>query len=214
MRVPAEQRRAALTEAAMRVISRDGVRAASTRAIAAEAGMSLASVHYVFDSHDAVLREVISWVIAEERAAAASPLDLPEDVELVPLLRAGVAAYLALVQQDPGREQGMLELTHYALRHPAMADIAHAQYEQYYELAGDLLDHVADRAGVGWTVPVAVLARWIVAFTDGLTMQWLAAPDQAAALVQIDLIADALARLSEPAEPAGPTNPTDARSVL
>ncbi len=207
MRVPPEQRRTALAEAALRVISRDGVAAASTRAIAAEAGMSLASVHYVFASRDELLREAIALVIEEERVAAGSPLDLPDDIDLVPLLSAGISAYLGLVQHDPRREQGMLELTHYALRRPEMADIAHDQYTQYYALAGDLLAHVAERAGIRWTVPVDVLARWIVSFTDGLTMQWLAAPDEAAAHAQIDLIAEAVARLSEP------HHPTDARSV-
>lgn len=208
MRVPAEQRRAALIDAALRVISRGGVAAASTRMIAAEAGMSLASVHYVFASRDELLREVIALVVEEERAVAGAPLDLAETLDLVSLLRAGVAGYFGLVQQEPGREQGMLELTHYALRRPEMAGIAHDQYARYYALAGDLLDHVAERAGVRWTVPVDTLARWIVAFTDGLTMQWLAAPDEAAVRSQIDLIAEAVARLSEP------SHPIDARSVL
>lgn len=198
MRVPAEQRRTALAEAAVRVISRDGIGAASTRAIAAEAKMSLASVHYVFASRDELLREAISMVIAGERAVAGAPLDLPDDVELVPLLRAGIAAYLALVQADPTREQGMLELTHYALRRPELADIARDQYAQYFELVGELLGHLAERAGIRWTVPTEVLSRWIIAFTDGLTMQWLAAPDERAAQTQIDLIAAAIAAHADP----------------
>jgi len=210
MRVPPEQRRDALTRAAVRVISRDGVAAASVRTIAAEAGMSVASVHYVFESRDELLRAAIASVIAEERAAAGAPLDLPDDLELVPLLRAGVAAYLELVKADPSREQGMLELTHHALRNPGLADIARDQYHQYYELVGGLLDEVARRGGIRWTVPVEVLSRWLISFTDGLTMQWLAVPDEAAAETQLDLIAEALAARSEPAtdphDPEGTTH--------
>lgn len=54
-RLPVPQRRAALIEAALRVIARDGLAAATTRAIAAEAGMSLASLHYAFTSRDELI---------------------------------------------------------------------------------------------------------------------------------------------------------------
>ena len=137
-------------------------------------------------------------VIAEEREAAAAPLDLPDDLDLVVLLRAGVAAYLDLVKQDPRREQGMLELTHHALRNPELADVARDQYAQYYELVSGLLDQVAERYRVRWRTPVDVLARWMISFTDGLTMQWLAAPDDDAAQAQLDLIAETLAAQAEP----------------
>ena len=200
MRLSAEQRRAALAEAAVRVITRDGVGAASVRAIASEAGMSLASVHYVYASRDELLRAAMSLVIEGERAAAGSPLEaLPEERELEPLLRAGITAYLDLVRSDPAREQGMLELTQHALRNPELTDLARDQYAQYFALVGGLLGRAAERARVRWTVPVDVLSRWVIAFTDGLTLQWLAAPDEAAAAAQVDLFVEALARHPEPA---------------
>ena len=52
-RIPAAERRVALIEAGLRVVAREGLAAASTRAIVAEAGMSLASFHYAFESRDA-----------------------------------------------------------------------------------------------------------------------------------------------------------------
>ena len=51
-RVSAPSRREALIEAALRVMERDGLTAGTTRAIVAEAGMSLASFHYAFSSRD------------------------------------------------------------------------------------------------------------------------------------------------------------------
>ena len=51
-RIPAAERRAALIDAALRVVSRNGLAQATTRAIVAEAGMSLASFHYAFESRD------------------------------------------------------------------------------------------------------------------------------------------------------------------
>ena len=57
-RIPATERRAALARAALAVIARDGVHAATTRAIVAEAGMSLASFHYAVASRDELLRKI------------------------------------------------------------------------------------------------------------------------------------------------------------
>ena len=55
---PAPERRASLARAARTVIARDGLAAATTRAIVAEAGMPLASFHYAVASRDELLREV------------------------------------------------------------------------------------------------------------------------------------------------------------
>ena len=55
-RIPVVDRRTALVQAALRVVARDGVAAATTRRIVAEAGMPLASFHYVFASRDAFSR--------------------------------------------------------------------------------------------------------------------------------------------------------------
>jgi AcrR family transcriptional regulator len=54
-----EDYRLQLVEAAMRVISRDGVAQATTRRIAAEAGVSTASLHYSFRDKEELFAEVI-----------------------------------------------------------------------------------------------------------------------------------------------------------
>ena len=70
-RIPAAERRAALAAAARTVIARDGLAAATTRAIVAEAGMPLASFHYAVASRDELLRDVVELVVADEGTAAA-----------------------------------------------------------------------------------------------------------------------------------------------
>src|SRR5699024_6117672 len=56
VRIPVAERRGALLTAAFTVIASRGLAAASTRAIVAEAGMSLASFHYAFDSREELLQ--------------------------------------------------------------------------------------------------------------------------------------------------------------
>ena len=73
-RIPADQRRALLVQAALRVIAKQGVSGAATRAIVAEAGMSLASFHYAFRSHDEMMRELVAYVVDAESMALSTQL--------------------------------------------------------------------------------------------------------------------------------------------
>ena len=80
-RIPADQRRALLVQAALRVIAKQGVSGATTRAIVAEAGMSLASFHYAFRSHDEMMRELVAYVVdAESMASFAALRSAPNDI--------------------------------------------------------------------------------------------------------------------------------------
>jgi AcrR family transcriptional regulator len=65
----ADARRAELLQAALRVMSRDGIAAGTTRAIVAEAGMPLATFHYCFRSRNELLRELITLLTSQEQEA-------------------------------------------------------------------------------------------------------------------------------------------------
>jgi AcrR family transcriptional regulator len=195
-RIAAADRRARLAEAALAVAARDGLAAASTRAIVAEAGMPLASFHYAVPSRDELLRDVVGLVVAQEGEAAGELLN--DAVDVREGLRVALGGYLALVRRDPGREQAMFELTQYALRTPGLHDLPAEQYARYHAVAAALLEAGAARLGVRWTVPVADLARLLVVITDGTTLAWLADRDDAAAGRVLDLAADALAAFAVP----------------
>ena len=190
-RIPAAERRAALAHAARIVIARDGLAAATTRAIVAEAGMPLASFHYAVASRDELLRDVVELVVADEGTAAATFLETartPRDA-----IAKALTGYLDHVRSDPGNEQAMFELTQYALRTPQLSDLPAEQYRSYHALAADLLEAGASALHIEWSIPVPDLARLLVTLTDGLTLAWLADRDDAAALHTIDLATDALA---------------------
>src|SRR6187402_1088899 len=98
-RIPSSDRRALLVEAAIRVIARHGVAGATTRAIVAEAGMSLASFHYAFRSHAEMMRELVAFVVGAEVESVFKSLRLGRDIRAA--LRAGLQAYLDYVIADP-----------------------------------------------------------------------------------------------------------------
>ena len=195
-RIPAPERRVALVEAALRVVAQRGIAQATTRAIVAEAGMSLASFHYAFDSRDELIDELITTVVARETQAV-----LPEFIEgrdLRDLLEAGLLRYFEHLKADPQHEQAMLELTQYALRSPEHHPLALAQYQRYIHLAAHSLAVAAEQAGVVWRTPVDRAARVLIAFTDGLTLTWLVDRDDDAARAVAHAAADALSRMAYP----------------
>ncbi len=197
-RMPATERRVALAHAALAVVDRDGVHAATTRAIVAEAQMPLSSFHYAVPSRDDLLRDVVELVVADETDAALAGL-LADAVDVHDAMRRTLTAYLDHVRTAPGREQAMFELTQYALRTPDLDDLPAEQYARYHATAQALLTAAETHLGIRWTVPVADLARLVVTITDGITLAWLADRDDQAALTTIDLATAAIVPFAEPA---------------
>ncbi|WP_173924512.1 TetR/AcrR family transcriptional regulator [Agromyces sp. Marseille-P2726] len=194
-RIPAAERRSALIEAALRVVSRHGIAQATTRAIVAEAGMSLASFHYAFDSRDELIDELITTVVEREQQAVIP--DVVPGGDLREIIESGLHRYFEHLKADPEHEQAMLELTQYALRSPERHPLAVAQYARYAALAEQALEAAATSADATWRVPVATVARVLVAFTDGLTLTWLVDRDDDAARAVAHAAADAVSRMAD-----------------
>jgi len=195
-RMSSVDRRLALVHAALRVIATQGVSGATTRAIVAEAHMSLASFHYAFTSRDEMMRELIAFVVENETVAAFAGVDF--DHGLRTALREGLQGYFDNVKSDPGHEQVMFELMQYALRTPELEGLAREQYVRYRFAVVQLLAAAAERTRHEWTLPLDDVARLVVGYTDGLTLAWLADRDDAAASRVMDFAADSLSQLAQP----------------
>ncbi|WP_456549676.1 TetR/AcrR family transcriptional regulator [Blastococcus sp. SYSU D00813] len=183
-------RREALVEAALRVMGREGLAAGTTRAVVAEAGMSLASFHYAFASRDELLAELVRRVVGRELAAATAALDAAAG--LAGCLRGAAGGYLAHLEADPGAEQLMLELTLHAVRDPALRPVAREQYRAYAVAAATLLERAAAVTGTAWRAPVAEPARLLVTLVDGATTTWLVDRDTPATRATLDAGVDLL----------------------
>ncbi|MEU9343408.1 TetR/AcrR family transcriptional regulator [Streptomyces sp. NPDC048278] len=177
-RMPSAQRREQLTEAAIRTMARDGVAKATTRAIAAEAGVSLSVFHYCFESKQALIESVITTLtdhsVTVVREALRPRATLEETV------RAGFAAYWAHVRDRPDEHMLTYELTQYALREPGFEHLARRQYELYGTAYTELIEHLRGSSDLRLRVSVSVLARYLAAVTDGLTLNYLVLGDESA----------------------------------
>ncbi|MEU1167467.1 TetR/AcrR family transcriptional regulator [Streptomyces sp. NPDC005921] len=175
---PSAQRREQLTEAAIRTMARDGVAKATTRAIAAEAGVSLSVFHYCFESKQALIESVITTLTDHSVTVvreALRPRTTLEDT-----VRAGFEAYWDHVRDRPEEHMLTYELTQYALREPGCEHLARRQYELYGVAYTELIEQLRSSRDLELRVPVSVLARYLAAVTDGLTLNYLVLGDESA----------------------------------
>jgi AcrR family transcriptional regulator len=196
-RLPYADRRAELVDAAVRVIAREGLGGASTRAIVTEAGMPLGAFHYVFGSRDELVTAVIDHITEQERLAAwtvVGGLDPTADLEEV--LAQGLEGYLVLLESDPTRELVLLDAAAHSMRHDRLA--ARRQWATYLSGARSSLRYAAELTGTAWTPPLEEVAWSFASALDGLTLSWLTGRDGVAARRHIRFLARSFAALSTP----------------
>lgn len=191
------ERRQQLVEAAIVVMTRDGVRSATTRAIAAEAGASLSVFHYCFDSKSALLGEVVTTLV--ERTVAGSRAALAAVEREDDAVRASIMAYWSHVTAHPAAHQLTYEITQHCLREPGLAEVTREQYERYGAV---IAEQLASRQPSDLSPEeVAALARYLAVMIDGLTLDWLVRRDDAGALTVLEMVithVDHLLRSSDP----------------
>ena len=193
-------RRLELVQAALRVIAEQGVQGATTRAIVAEAGMPLASFHYVFASHGEMMEELIAYVVENQSVAAFEAIRFSGDIRST--IRDGLQAFFETIVADTAEEQVLFELMLFAMRTPGLENLPSRQWAKYTEAAVEILTAAASSAKIDWVVRVETAALLLVNYTDGLTLSWLANRDRAAAETVMDLAADHLAALTRPSKDA------------
>jgi len=177
-RMPSVQRREQLTEAAIRAMARDGVAKTTTRSIAAEAGVSLSVFHYCFESKQALVESVITTLTDSSVTVVKEALRPRATLEET--VRAGFQAYWDHVRAHPDAHMLTYELTQYALREPGFEHLARRQYELYGIAYAELIEQLRASRDLELRVPVSVLARYLAAVTDGLTLNYLVLGDESA----------------------------------
>ncbi|MEY9989313.1 AcrR family transcriptional regulator [Streptomyces sp. V4I8] len=196
-RLPSAERRRQLTEAAIRAMSRDGVPRTTTRSIAAEAGVSLSVFHYCFGSKQELIESVITTLT--DHSVTMVKEALRPRATLEETVRAGFQAYWDHVRAHPDEHMLTYELTQYALRQPGFEHLARRQYELYAETYAELIDQLRRAMGLRLRVPVPVLARYLAAMTDGLTLNYLVLGDDAAWTAILDTVTAHVAGLAHEA---------------
>jgi AcrR family transcriptional regulator len=192
--VSAAERRPQLIKAAIALMSREGVAAGSTRAIAAELGVAQATVHYTFGTKEELYRAVMEQVTQDlvrqvEQAA-------PEEGGFEEVVTALGSALWRTVREQPASYQLLAELTMFALRSPQLSEALESHYRGVAEVTAKLLTEAAERSGQPLAQPAEVIARVFLAGFDGLTTQHLALPDEEAELAGLRVLVSVVVALA------------------
>ena len=202
--VEASVRSKQLVGAAQAVLIRDGVGRLTMRAVAAEAGVLLGTVTYVFPSKEMLLRAVIEDVAAGIAEVLKSSADTGRGLEHA--IRDGVRRFWrTLVEEQEGLQIIQYELTIYALRTPGLESMARWQYDRYARIVAAWCQEAASNAGETCAVPFDTLARVLVAAVDGLILQFVCDPDVTRAREDLQAVIDMAVGLASPAPAAGRT---------
>jgi AcrR family transcriptional regulator len=169
--VPASERRPQLVRAAIDLMTREGVAAGSTRAIAAELGVAQATVHYTFGTKKDLYRSVVEEVAAQfiDQVRAASPGDGPFGEQV----RTLVHALWAAATGEEGRCVLLSEFSALAMRDPDVREIMLGLDRAIEGTATEMLTALAVAHRLTLAVPAREIAVHFLSGFDGLTARHL-----------------------------------------
>ncbi|MEU6103330.1 TetR/AcrR family transcriptional regulator [Streptomyces flaveolus] len=190
----ASVRREQLVAAALRVMKRDGIAAATTRAICAEAGMPHGAFHYCFRSKQELYAALLAADI-NVTLDAAWPTVAP-DADPVDAIRALLRAYWSAVEGDPETQLVLSELVNLALREPELSELPGWEHRASLEKVISYLDRFADETRLEYAVETRVLAEMVLSALGGVVSSWLSHRNSAVALETLDRFAALFATLT------------------
>jgi AcrR family transcriptional regulator len=193
--VKASERRRELVSAARAVLVRDGVAGTTLRSVAAEAGVPLGTLHYVFPSKELLLTAVFEDVKDEVSAVLQGVAEKGAGLELA--VRRGLETFWELqIAGDPRLPLMRQELFLYAVRTPGLEGLARWQVEAYGLIVAEWCRDAANNAGEVCAVPFDTLARALVGGMLGIAMHYLGDPDQARSRLDVEALAEMVVRLA------------------
>ena len=192
--VKASERRRQLVVAARAVLCRDRVAGVTLRAVAAEAGVPLGTLHYVFPTKELLITAVLEDV-REEVSAVFTAAETESGLDHA--IRYGVENYWEqLVVNDPELALMRHELFVYALGTPGLESLARWQVEGYNRIVAEWCQEAANNAGELCAVPFDTLGRILVGSVMGMVLQYLGDRDQARSRRDLQAVSEMLVRLA------------------
>jgi DNA-binding transcriptional regulator YbjK len=159
-------RRAALLEATLRVVARDGPAGASHRAVATEAGVPLGSTTYYFASRDEMLAEALRHAADQEVARTRATVQRLRGRRFTAARAQREAAAWALEGLEPERVHLLIARHHLRLEALRSAELR-AAYGAWTAAVLELAEAVLAAAGSGDPPTDAAI---LVAAIDGLQL--------------------------------------------
>lgn len=180
-----ERTREQILEAAHAALIRIGYENITTRRIAEEAGVNVATLHYYFGTKEALLSETVRHALqATEGRLRAAIADAPDGpTALEQLFR----ALWAMVRERAGVLR--YDLAVRGMRDAAARQGANALYGAFRTLAEEVVAlHLRSGGTLAPGVTVPLLSHYLVATVDGVILQHKLNGDDALAMASLNLI--------------------------
>ncbi len=182
--VDVDERRAALTSAAARVIARDGLAAASMRTVATEAGATTGAITHYFADKRALLAATLEASLEGRRAERPARAGLPP----AEALRATLANVLPLTDESILHWTVTVAFCAQAAGDPKLALVQREAYRDFRANVAAL----AEAAGRARGAAAVAEAERLIAVTDGVAIQALFDPETWPAERQLAMLDAAL----------------------
>ena len=152
-----------IVKATIDCVARDGIGNASMAAIAADAGVSKALLHYHYSDRARLLAEAVARLAQRLVSREAAAMRDAAGSQAVDALWQWLHAELAR-----GELRALLELS--LVRTPRVRDAAADAGRQRHAAAAETVSEIFARLGLAPRVPVSLIAQASVAFMDGLAL--------------------------------------------
>ena len=164
-----EERRAAIVDAALVVMIRQGIAATTARDVASEMGTSSGLIHHYFTSMDDLLAEAFDRVASGDLARTVGAIDASDE----PVQRLAIFfAFYNRADEDMGM-QLWLDAWAEAARRPALQQTSRRLNEAWQALVAELVSDGVRAGAMTCDDPDAVAWR-IISLLDGLELQAVA----------------------------------------
>jgi len=171
-----ERTRGDLLDAARRVFERHGFHRASLDQIAEEAGYTKGAVYSHFPAgKDELFLAVLDRHIDERVPTYAATILAQDSFEAS--LRAIARHLVALGERDPAWTPLLVEFWTHASHNPQLRDAVGERNDRQARAIAELIDDLAERHGVTYSLPTVEVVRGSSALARGMGLERLIAPD-------------------------------------
>jgi AcrR family transcriptional regulator len=170
-----EQTRADLLAAARRAFLRDGLHGASLDAIAEDAGYTKGAFYSNFASKDEAMIAVFEEHFRDRAAAYERMIFTTDSVD--DAYRAVARYWHDANEREPEWSRLVIEFMAHASRHEHLRQAVKEVRQRGLDRIAALIEQLAERHGVEYTVPIAEVARGSGALNRGLAVEQLLDPE-------------------------------------
>ena len=184
-KVDHDSRRELFMAAAYRTIKKQGIAAATFRAVAKEAGFTTGALLHYIDSMDSLLVEASEFSARDVRAKMEAAEKLPDKLDALRQV-----LYLALPTDSDkrGNWNFFLGFWERSVKNSRVRKTTHLRYTEWLRRTGRLIEHARDAGAIPANIDITLAARSCVALIDGIAIQTLRSGEPPTARQQQELI--------------------------